>query len=146
MVNKILFWSGFGTQLLPYYGRGPHTVESITNMNSTAGLLTRFWQLGIEMRPFHQQWWAYGIYGGVGAGFGYWLQGVEQNQMRYLKETRDRLLEKRKRRQEREGAEALQAGTDFQKNQEGLLASPTTVVHDSIAHPAGMVERTEAAQ
>ena len=59
--------------------------------------------MGIEMRPFHSMWWAYGIYGGLGASFGYWLQGVEDRQMRYLRETRDRLLEKRKRRQEREG-------------------------------------------
>jgi hypothetical protein len=59
--------------------------------------------MGIEMRPFHSMWWAYGIYGGLGASFGYWLQGVEERQMRYLRETRDRLLEKRKRRAEREG-------------------------------------------
>lgn len=68
------------------------------------GLAVRFWQLGIEMRPFHHQLWAYGIYGGLGASFGYWMQSVEEKQMRYLRETRDRLLEKRKRRQEREGA------------------------------------------
>lgn len=59
--------------------------------------------MGIEMRPFHHQLWAYGIYGGLGASFGYWLQGVEDKQMRYLRETRDRLLEKRRRRAEREG-------------------------------------------
>lgn len=59
--------------------------------------------MGIEMRPFHSMWWAYGIYGGLGASFGYWLEGVEERQMRYLRETRDRLLEKRKRRAEREG-------------------------------------------
>ena len=59
--------------------------------------------MGIEMRPFHSMWWAYGIYGGLGASFGYWLQGVEARQMRYLRETRDRLLEKRQRRAEREG-------------------------------------------
>ena len=55
------------------------------------------------MRPFHHQLWAYGIYGGLGASFGYWLQGMEDNQMRYLRETRDRLVEKRRRRAEREG-------------------------------------------
>ena len=59
--------------------------------------------MGIEMRPFHHQLWAYGIYGGLGASFGYWLQGVEDKQLRYLHETRDRLLEKRRRRAEREG-------------------------------------------
>lgn len=65
--------------------------------------------------------------------------------MRYLRETRDRLLEKRKKRQEREGAGALQAGTDYQKEKEGLLASPTKVLHTGIDTPGGMVERTEAA-
>ena len=68
------------------------------------GLAVRFWQLGIEMRPFHTQLWAYGIYGGLGAGFGYWLQDVETRQTRYLRETRDRLIDKRRRRAEREGA------------------------------------------
>ncbi|KXL46912.1 hypothetical protein M433DRAFT_153219 [Acidomyces richmondensis BFW] len=77
MVNKILFWSGFG-------------------------LAVRFWQLGIEMRPFLTQPWAYPIYGAIGASFGYYLQGVDDSQMRYLRETRDRLMEKRKRRAERE--------------------------------------------
>ena len=56
------------------------------------------------MRPFHHQLWAYGIYGGLGAGFGYWLQDVETRQTRYLRETRDRLIDKRRRRAEREGA------------------------------------------
>merc|ERR1712130_768914 len=83
MVNKILFWSGFG-------------------------LAVRFWQLGIEMRPF----------------FGYWMQGVEHNQMRYLRETRDRLLEKRKRRAEREQGNIGNIGSELQKEQEGLFASP----------------------
>ncbi|KAK3059107.1 hypothetical protein LTR09_000673 [Extremus antarcticus] len=121
MVNKVLFWSGFG-------------------------LAVRFWQLGIEMRPFHQQWWAYGIYGSLGAGFGYWLQGVEHNQMRYLRETRDRLLEKRRRRAEREGEGSLQAGTGFQKNTEGLMASPQIRVNTGIEVQGDrMVERTAAA-
>ena len=87
-----------------------------------SGVAVRFWQLGIEMRPFHHQLWAYGIYGGLGASFGYWLQGVEQNQMRYLQETRERLLEKRRRRAEREGQ--LNLGTSFQREQEGVLATP----------------------
>lgn len=44
--------------------------------------------------------------------------------MRILAETRDRLLEKRARRAEREG---LNLGTTAQKEQEGLFASPTVV-------------------
>ncbi|KAK3712019.1 hypothetical protein LTR37_009331 [Vermiconidia calcicola] len=100
MVNKVFFWTGFG-------------------------LIVRFWQLGIEMRPFHQQLWAYSIYGGLGASFGYWLQGVEDKQMRYLSNTRDRLLEKRRRRAETDGAEqGMTTGTTFQREQEGLMASP----------------------
>ncbi|KAF7195642.1 hypothetical protein HII31_02960 [Pseudocercospora fuligena] len=98
MVNKILFWSGFG-------------------------LAVRFWQLGIEMRPFFQRenWIIYPIYGTLGASFGYWLQGVENNQMRYLGDARQRLIEKRRRRQEREGG--LNEGSNWQKNQEGAVAS-----------------------
>ena len=70
------------------------------------------------MRPFHHQLWAYGIYGGLGASFGYWLQGVEDKQMRYLRETRDRLVEKRKRRAEREGR-TLQEG--LEERREGVV-------------------------
>ncbi|KAK5687322.1 hypothetical protein LTS10_001460 [Elasticomyces elasticus] len=99
MVNKILFWSGFG-------------------------LAVRFWQLGIEMRPFLAQPWVYPIYASLGAGLGYYIQGVEDGQMRYLRETRDRLLEKRRRRAER-GIEGVgNRGSAFQKEQEGLFASP----------------------
>ncbi|EME48307.1 hypothetical protein DOTSEDRAFT_70043 [Dothistroma septosporum NZE10] len=123
MVNKILFWSGFG-------------------------LAVRFWQLGIEMRPFFQRenWLIYPIYGGLGASFGYWLQGVEDRQMRYLSETRQRLIEKRKRRAQREGAPDV--GTYQQREQEGLHASPRFVVErDALALPAeGIRERTAADQ
>ncbi|KAK3114241.1 hypothetical protein LTR53_007637 [Teratosphaeriaceae sp. CCFEE 6253] len=101
MVHKMLFWSGFG-------------------------LAVRFWQLGIEMRPFHSQPWVYPIYASLGAGVGYWLQGVEENQMRYLTETRDRLLEKRRRRAAR-GIDG-NVGTEYQREQEGLFASPRAVV------------------
>lgn len=86
-------------------------------------MAVRFWQLGIEMRPFFQRenWIIYPIYGSLGASFGYWLQGVEDKQMRYLGETRQRLIEKRKRRAEREGG--VSAGSDAQKNGDGLFAS-----------------------
>jgi hypothetical protein len=87
------------------------------------GLAVRFWQLGIEMRPFFQRenWMIYPIYGTLGASFGYWLQGLEDNQMRYLGDARQRLIEKRKRRAERDGA--LNAGSNWQKNQEGAIAT-----------------------
>ncbi|KAF2764699.1 hypothetical protein EJ03DRAFT_331602 [Teratosphaeria nubilosa] len=119
MVNKILFWSGFG-------------------------LAVRFWQLGIEMRPFLSNPIAYPIYGTIGAAFGYYIQGVENNQMRYLRETRDRLLEKRRRRAEREGSTIGNLGTEFQRDQEGLFASPKVVVEKAEHIPDGPVERTKA--
>ncbi|KAI9846993.1 MAG: hypothetical protein M1837_003349 [Sclerophora amabilis] len=96
MVHKVLFWSGFG-------------------------LAVRVWQLGIEMRPFFnkESLWAYPFYAGIGGSFGYYLLGVEQRQMRILADRRDSLLEKRRRRAEREagvgGAEKSEAG--------GILAS-----------------------
>ena len=88
------------------------------------------------MRPFHHQIWAYGIYGGIGASFGYWLQDVETKQNRYLRQTRDRLLEKRRRRAEREGGAHI--GTDFQKKQEGIMASVPMPVDgaDTVNAPA----------
>jgi len=80
MVHKILFWSGFG-------------------------LAVRFWQLGIEMRPFFnkESLWAYPFFAAVGGSFGYWMTGVEQRQLLILTERRNALLEKRRRRAEREG-------------------------------------------
>ncbi|KAI9827808.1 MAG: hypothetical protein M1832_004297 [Thelocarpon impressellum] len=81
MVHKVLFWSGFGVAV-------------------------RIWQLGIEMRPFFNQGslWAYPLFAGVGGSFGYWLTGVEERQNKILSDRRNSLLEKRKRRAEREGA------------------------------------------
>ncbi|KAL9090330.1 MAG: hypothetical protein Q9165_005364 [Trypethelium subeluteriae] len=111
MVHKILFWSSFG-------------------------LGVRFWQLGLEMRPFFTRdtMWAYPIFAGVGGAFGYWLQGVEERQFQILTDRRDSLLEKRRRRAEREreggaveGSEGL-LGTDRQLLEESVLASSTAVV------------------
>jgi len=78
---------------------------------------------------------------------GYYLQGTEDSQMRYLRETRDRLLEKRRRRAEREGLEGKigNAGTAYQREQEGLFASPKVVVERGAGVPDGIVERTAAA-
>ncbi|KAF2398840.1 hypothetical protein EJ06DRAFT_496639 [Trichodelitschia bisporula] len=74
MVSKLLFWSGFGVAV-------------------------RLWQLGIEMRPLlnKQSLWAYPAYAMVGGSFGYWLQGVEDRQLKIMTDRRDRLLEKRKK-------------------------------------------------
>jgi len=57
------------------------------------------------MRPLfnRQSLWIYPIYAGIGGSFGYWLQGVEARQNQIIADRRDRLLEKRKRRDQREG-------------------------------------------
>ena len=72
------------------------------------GLAVRVWQLGLEMRPFFnkESLWAYPVFAGAGASFGYWLQGVEDRQMKILGARRTSLLEKRARRAEREASEA----------------------------------------
>ena len=72
----------------------------------SAGLAVRFWQLGIEMRPFFNKegLWAYPVFAAAGGGFGYWLTGVESRQMKLLAERRNNLLDKRRRRAEREEA------------------------------------------
>jgi hypothetical protein len=69
------------------------------------GLAVRFWQLGMEMRPFfnRESLWAYPLFAAVGGSFGYWMTGVEQRQLRVLTERRNALLDKRRRRAEREG-------------------------------------------
>ncbi|KAI9760876.1 MAG: hypothetical protein M4579_001377 [Chaenotheca gracillima] len=98
MVHKVLFWSGFG-------------------------IAVRFWQLGIEMRPFFnkESLWAYPFYAGVGGSFGYWLLGVENRQMKILGNRRDSLLEKRRRRAEREA----ENGDGEKAETAGILASPS---------------------
>lgn len=75
------------------------------------------------MRPFfsRENWVIYPIYGSLGASFGYWLQGIEQRQMRYLSETRERLLEKRRRRAEREGG--VNIGSRAQVEDESTFAT-----------------------
>ncbi|KAI1007967.1 hypothetical protein K3495_g256 [Podosphaera aphanis] len=71
------------------------------------GLAVRFWQLGIEMRPFFQMHnlWAYPLFGGVGTSFGWWLEGVGVRQKALLAERKRLLLEKRARRDERAKAQ-----------------------------------------
>jgi len=86
MVHKILFWSGFG-------------------------LAVRFWQLGIEMRPFFTRdaLWAYPVFAAAGGSFGYWLTGVEERQIKILSDRKKSLLEKRRRRAELEASETAVA-------------------------------------
>jgi hypothetical protein len=80
----------------------------LNKLLTPSGVATRFLQLGIEMRPFFQRGslWAYGLFAGIGGSFGYWLKGVEDRQMKMLRQRKQILIEKRRRRDEREAAEA----------------------------------------
>lgn len=66
------------------------------------------WQLGIEMRPFFNtgSLWGYPLFAGCGAGFGYWMDGVDMRQQAILNARKTSLLEKRARRAEREAESA----------------------------------------
>ncbi len=99
MVHKILFWSGFGMYSLS------STISNVKYWPKQTGVAVRLWQLGIEMRPFfnRESLWAYPVFAGAGAGFGYWLDGVDKRQIAVLQEKKLSLLEKRRRRLEREG-------------------------------------------
>jgi hypothetical protein len=56
------------------------------------------------MRPLflRQSLWVYPLFAGVGASFGYWLEGVDQRQTAILEERKKAILEKRARRKEKE--------------------------------------------
>lgn len=57
------------------------------------------------MRPFFnkESLWAYPVFAAAGGSFGYWLTGVTSRQNAILAERRKNLLDKRRRRAEREG-------------------------------------------
>lgn len=59
------------------------------------------------MRPLFQRGslWVYTLFAGVGGSFGYWMKGVEDRQMKMLQQRKEILIEKRRRRAEREAAE-----------------------------------------
>lgn len=107
MVSKVLFWAGFGKSYFPYSTSASVSAGSSSVVNMIAGVAVRVWQLGIEMRPFltKQGLWVYPIFAGTGAGFGYWMTGVENRQYAILAARRESLLEKRARRAEREATE-----------------------------------------
>ncbi|KAF7547189.1 hypothetical protein G7046_g9077 [Stylonectria norvegica] len=86
MVHRIAFWSAFG-------------------------LAARFWQMGIEMRPFFNRssLWVYPLYAGGGASFGWWLQGVDDRQTATLTDRKSLLLEKRARKAQRDAEKAAGA-------------------------------------
>ncbi|KAK6833013.1 hypothetical protein PG990_002179 [Apiospora arundinis] len=83
MVHRVLFWSGFGVAV-------------------------RVWQLGLEMRPFFNRGslWAYPVFAGAGASFGYWLQGVDERQQAILNDRKQIILDKRARRAQREAEQS----------------------------------------
>lgn len=80
------------------------------------GLAVRFWQVGIELRPFFNKssLWAYPAYALGGASFGYWLQGIDDKQAAMLRERKAFLLEKRKRKAAKESEEASGAAAALQ--------------------------------
>lgn len=71
------------------------------------------------MRPFFQRGglWVYPLFAGIGGSFGYWLKGVEDRQVKLLQQRKEMIIEKRRRRAEREAAEGSQSETA------GVLAS-----------------------
>lgn len=60
------------------------------------------------MRPLFQRGslWVYTLFAGVGGSFGYWMKGVEDRQLKMLQQRKEILIEKRRRRAEREAADA----------------------------------------
>lgn len=70
-----------------------------------AGIAVRLWQLGIEMRPMFakESLWVYPLFAGIGGSFGYWLQGVDNRQLKMLAQRREAIMEKRRRRDANEG-------------------------------------------
>jgi hypothetical protein len=73
-------------------------------LTHSTGVATRLGQLAIEMRPFFQRGglWVYPMFAGIGGSFGYWLKGVEDRQMKMLAQRKQIVIEKRRRRAERE--------------------------------------------
>lgn len=63
----------------------------------------------------------YPVYAAIGGSFGYWLQGAETRQFAVLEKSRERLLEKRARKAEREGQTNI--GSEAQLKQDGQAAS-----------------------
>ncbi|KAI1111948.1 hypothetical protein F5Y14DRAFT_453542 [Nemania sp. NC0429] len=102
MVSRVVFWTGFGMTAQLSRTPGPATGAVVE------GVAVRFWQLGLEMRPFFNRGslWAYPVFAGVGASFGYWIQGVNERQEAVLQERKQLILEKRARRAARDAAAA----------------------------------------
>jgi hypothetical protein len=76
------------------------------------------------MRPFFQRGslWVYTLFAGVGGSFGYWMKGVEDRQLKMLQQRKEILIEKRRRRAEREAVEGGVAGSEAAETA-GVLAA-----------------------
>ena len=64
------------------------------------------------MRPFFQRgsFWVYTLFAGVGGSFGYWMKGVEDRQVKMLQQRKEILVEKRRRRADREDTQLESQG------------------------------------
>lgn len=113
MVGRIAFWSCFGTSLPLLAPLDPVPASKARQvLTYHQGLGVRFWQMGIEMRPFFNKssLWVYPVYAAGGASFGYWMQGVDDRQTRQLDSRKEQLLEKRARKAARDAeAQAAEA-------------------------------------
>ena len=71
------------------------------------------------MRPLfgRSYLWTYPVYAAVGGSFGYWLTGVESRQLAVLEERKQRLLEKRAKR------DNVRIGTPSQLLEESQMAT-----------------------
>ena len=134
-MHKILLWSGFGMRFEPVLAVLVLRLLVLLRVNQTAndrfaGLAVRFWQLGIEMRPFFnkESLWVYPVYAGVGGSVGYWLMGVEQRQVRFLNQRRESLLEKRRRRAERDGVAVENEAGERISTEGGLVDTVKSMV------------------
>lgn len=110
MVHRIAFWSVFG-RANPHPPSHSCSLFANEGQLCLAGLAARFWQMGIEMRPFFNRGslWVYPVYAAGGASFGYWLQGVDDKQTGLLTDRKEALLEKRARKAARDAEAAASA-------------------------------------
>ena len=76
------------------------------------------------MRPLFnkESLWVYPLFATVGGSFGYWLEGVESRQLKILADRKEMILEKRRRRAEREAKESVTVGMS-KVEEGGVLAS-----------------------
>ena len=66
----------------------------------------------------------YPLFAGIGGSFGYWMQGVEERQVKLLQQRKDIIIEKRRRRAEREAVEGPDAKTP--KSETGGVLAATS--------------------